>query len=213
MTENKTEDKLSTSSLSPPLPPPANLSLPPSTVTIPTTSQFEENEKVEEKKYLLDGKQLTKFGHLLGEKKNSAFIKKAVDTPLIHSKRYFPISREEYLIIKQFIETSLEGKKTVNVSMNNSNETNIPPTTQPTLPSTSTTTNFPSTDNQITSTSTVPETESLPLPTPLPSTSLSPSVPTITAPVLSHQPKTRTNKTQVWRPLSWEPYLPKSSKK
>ena len=50
----------------------------------------------EEEKYLLDNNQFLKFGHLLGEKKNTDFIKKIIDTPLIHSKRFFPINIRLY---------------------------------------------------------------------------------------------------------------------
>ena len=76
-------------------------------VQIPQISE----EKTEEVKYLLDNNQFLKFGHLLGEKRNDKFIKKIIDTPLIHSKRFFPISNEEYQIIKGHVEKLLEEKK------------------------------------------------------------------------------------------------------
>ena len=88
-------------------------------VQIPQISE----EKTEEVKYLLDNNQFLKFGHLLGEKRNDKFIKKIIDTPLIHSKRFFPISNEEYQIIKGHVEKLLEEKKKrANAEMNISND-------------------------------------------------------------------------------------------
>lgn len=241
MTENKIEEKitsqqpsLSTSSLSPTTSTTTETAIP-SNSSSSSTPQFEESENLEEKKYLLDNKQFSKFGRLLGEKKNSAFIQKIIDTPLVHSKRYFPISREEYLIIKRFIESSLNEKKKPDPDMNLSSDTSTtpsmttttPPSTQLTSASSSTTPVFSHDQVISSSSSALPSAQISSVSSPPPSVmTISPSTTSpITTPVSTPAssstlvppsvfPKLKIgSKSQVWQPSTWEAYVPKSVKK
>ena len=192
------------------------------TPTTPTQIPQIPEEKTEEVKYLLDNNQFLKFGHLLGEKKNDKFIKKIIDTPLIHSKRFFPISNDDYQIIKEHIEKLLEEKKKkANVEMNAIDNISTPTSgiTPLLLPTTSTLSpiSTTSTTTTTTSTTTIPTTStttssSPPLPVALSSTSSSiatPNNPSLN--IVRDQHKIK-SKFVVWQPTVWEVYKPATKK-
>ena len=173
--------------------------------------QISEDKIEEEEKYLLDNNQFLKFGHLLGEKKNTDFIKKIIDTPLIHSKRFFPINKNEYQIIKRYIESSLEEKKQkVNTEMNSSltNEYSTPPPfTEPSLPLTTTTTTTTTTPPTLLPTTTTPSMTATT--TPLPSTTNAIASSVISQPLVQNKAK---SKFEIWQPTEWEIYKPSPKK-
>ena len=166
----------------------------------------EKEANFEERKYLLNDSQFSKFSHLLGKKTNLAFIQKLKETPLVHGKRFYPITSKDYAIIKNHIKSVLQEKADAAGSVKTEQLTSIAPPGSSELPKPSF--SLPNNDKPG---SAEPAAHSQIAATSSGKTSTAPAHVPIPKPSQSQRFKS-IPKDQVWKPENWLTYRPKYKK-